>query len=174
MFEGDYRYFGDHVEMTNALLFENGGTDGFFSTAYDVFFSAAIIGFLAEETSKEKGDRDQAKTIFSAKLSAEYQKTDIIARTLLLSDEKLDVGDEDYNRINRAMRHFSEDNMKKVNKNYIVGYALRGIEILHDRLIKAKSEGKDVVFIANELIDEYTSNNSSYQGIHELILELSK
>ncbi|MDC7797571.1 hypothetical protein PQS34_15920 [Bacillus altitudinis] len=173
MFEGDFRYFGDHAELTNDLLFENGGTDGVFSTTYDVFFSAAIIGFLSGETSKEKGDRRQDKTIFSEKLSKEFDRTNLIERTLLLANPNLDVSEES-GRINRALRNFTDDSVKKANKDYIIGYALKGIEILHDRLKEAKNEKKDRVILANELIEEFSSNSKNYQGLFDLLDEIAR
>lgn len=173
MFEGDFRYFGDHAELTNNLLFENGGTDGIFSNAYDVFFSSAIIGFLSGETSKEKGDRSQDKTIFSDKISREFDKTNIIERTLILANPNLDL-DEENGRIDRALRNFSEDKIKKINKEYVIGFALKGIEILHDKLKEAKNEKKDVVALSNELIEEFTSDEKDYEGLFDLIHELAK
>ncbi len=173
MFEGDFRYFGDHAELTNDLLFENGGTDGIFSTAYDVFFSAAIIGFLSGECSKEKGDKSQDKTIFSDKLSREFEKTNIIERTLILANPNLDLKEEQ-TRINRALRNFTDVTTKKLNKDYVIGYALKGIEILHDKLKEAKNEKKDVVILANELIEEFTSDEKNYESLFDLIHELAR
>ncbi|HFT5902892.1 TPA: hypothetical protein ACGSMF_004030 [Bacillus cereus] len=173
MFEKDFTYFGEHAEMTNALLFENGGTDGIFSTAYDVFFTAAIVGFLAGESSREKGDRNLNKTIASNKLIHEGQKTAIIERTIILADEVLDVEGENI-RINRALKNFEDEQIKKINRDYIVGYALKGIEILYERLEQSKRDSKDVVFLVNELMEEFMINCDESEELHNFILQLSK
>ena len=172
MFEGDFRYFGEHAELTNELLFENGGANGIFSTAYDVFFSAIIV-FLSGERSKENRDKSQEKTIPSDKLSKEFEKTNIIERTLILANPNIDI-DEENGRINRALRNFTDESTKKLNKDYVIGYALKGIEILHDKLKEAKNDKKDVVILANELIDEFASNEKDYEGLFDLINELAR
>lgn len=56
----------------------------------------------------------------------------------------------------------------------MIGYALKGIEILHDKLKEAKNEKKDVVILANELIEEFTSDEKNYEGLFDLIHELAR
>lgn len=167
----NFRYYGEHAKLTDDLLLEKGGI---FATVYDVLFTSAIIGYLDKNTSKVKGDRSYNKTIFSGKLISESTKTDFIARTLLLADEHLDLEDEKNGRISRALRNFNEVEIEKKNREYLIGYALRGIEILHDKFQEGKSKKKDVIEIVQELIDEYTSENNSFKSINDLILEYSK
>lgn len=168
LFTSDYRYYGDHANMTDDLLIANGG---FFDTVYDAFFTASIVGFMDGTISIERGSKNSTKTIFGDKFSNEYDKTKFIIRTLILSDTNFINNETE--KIDRALRNIDDKDTAKINREYIEKYALRGIEILHDRFISSK-KNTDVVSFVNELIEEYTSKENNYESIHNLIIELSK
>jgi hypothetical protein len=169
MFKSDYRYFGIHSSMTDDLLIKNGGI---FDTVYDLFISAAIVGFAHDETSVIAGDRNETTTIFSDKLIKEIYKTEFIVRTLIISNENLDDLDKN-TRIDRALRYFSVEEVSKVNQKYIEGYALRGIEILHEQFILNKGK-QDLVDFVDSLLEKYTTQDNDFESIHSQILELSR
>ncbi|RAT00498.1 hypothetical protein A6E27_24955 [Bacillus cereus] len=169
MFKGDFRFWGKHATMADELLDVN---EGVFDTLYDLVLSAAIVGFISRETAKETGDRNSTKTIFSDKWSREHAKTDLIVKTLLLADKKVE-GIEQYSRSDRALRFYTEPDVGRLNQEYLKGYALKGIEILYQEL-KNQPNNMDIVSYINYIMNKYVENDDVTQKTHDLIIGLSK
>lgn len=166
-FFSDYRYFGEHARMTDDLLISNGGI---FDTVYDAYFSAAVIGFFSSEPSAERGSREKDKTILADKLTRELDKTNLIIRTLLLSDNSMEISG-DLGRTERAISKFTDPQIAEMNKKYIEKYAFKGLEILHEEFQRSKGKN-DLVTFAKELVEKYTSYDMS--DMYSLISNLVK
>jgi len=175
MFEKDYRFWGEHAEMVDSMLIENGGI---FDTVYDAFFSAALIGILEGKKSKAYGDRNKHKTIFADKFNNEREKTNLILKTMLLNDNMELKGKND-EKVDRSFRNFATDETtKKMNIKFLEAYAFAGIETLYktyneEFLSKDKNKVEIINFIEN-FMKLYANENEGYQDTRKKIIDMAR
>lgn len=137
MFTDDIPLYGKHAHYVKEL----GNTENqLFNRYLDVFMNGAIVGLIYDKREIRDRDpnyKDMNVSIFAAAINKEKSNLDYIYRLIMLLDDSQDISLEE--KINRAFRDDSNSDVSikhQKNLELFKEYALGGISILYDKIIK--------------------------------------
>ncbi|AIY06810.1 hypothetical protein Plano_2845 [Planococcus sp. PAMC 21323] len=137
MFTDDIVLHGKHAQYVKEL---GDSENKLFNRYLDVFMNSAVIGLIfdkREVRDKESQYKDTSISIFAAAINKEKANLDYIYRLIMLLDDSGNIDLE--GRINRAFRDDANSDVSdrhQKNLELFKEYALGGITILYDKIIK--------------------------------------
>ena len=147
MFDKEYVFYGKHAFMVDELKgsFSDKVGKGFFSTVYDVYRVAPIIGFIYKRKAERDRSSDKTTKIFYEKLNNEKDDLIFNYRTLMMLLNKDKTDDE---KMEIAFKLDNKNDERKEYDELYDSYVLGGVEELHERLIVPGDKSEDT-FIMN-------------------------
>jgi hypothetical protein len=168
MFEKEYIFKGEHANKVRSLTSEfNKEKNKLFSTNYDVYALAPIVGFIYGR--KAKCDNGKLTTkIFSDKFIKEKHNLVFIFRLIMLLDKSYEPEAE--KRIDNAFR-LTDANIVLENELIFDEYVLGGVEVLYEKLMENISNEEDYLNNLYDFIEEFDDRYNKDVSI-ESILDL--
>ena len=143
LYENEFRFYGYHKDCVNALR-----VNRVFRSAIDMFYVAAMIGFLNGHRAKEEKDDSTTTDIQTNQFfnTTNNEQLTFAFQSILLCDEEFEPNET--KRINALFRDTTLDTRyRKRFEEYVRG----GLEILYQEIIE--DTDNDEVLIACRLCD---------------------
>lgn len=153
MFDKEYSFRGKHALYVIKLTAEyDDKHHKLFSTNYDVYAIAPIIGFLYQRKAELDKSSTETTKIFPDKLIKEQQNLQFNYRLIMLLDEKYEA---DFNeRVNKAFRYYGHAN-SGLDEELYESYVRGGVEVLYEKLIKPAKSAEDYLKNLYDFMEEF-------------------
>ncbi len=166
MFDKQYRFTGSHAEKVNALtaVFDEASKAKLFERNLDVYINAPLIGFLY----RRKGVKDSSgeispQNIFPEQMINASDKLKYNLRLILLLDEENEPVQS--NRMDKAFRHFGQDEDLALFDQYVLG----GVDVLYEKLIEGGGEPSAYVNRLYDFLEEFNDRFNSEVSRTEIL-----
>ena len=166
MFDKQYRFTGSHAEKVNALtaVFDEASKAKLFERNLDVYINAPLIGLLQ----RRKGVKDSSgeispQNIFPEQMINASDKLKYNLRLILLLDEENEPVQS--NRMDKAFRHFGQDEDLALFDQYVLG----GVDVLYEKLIEGGGEPSAYVNRLYDFLEEFNDRFNSEVSRTEIL-----
>ena len=166
MFDKQYRFTGSHAEKVNALtaVFDEASKAKLFERNLDVYINAPLLGFLY----RRKGVKDSSgeispQNIFPEQMINASDKLKYNLRLILLLDEENEPVQS--NRMDKAFRHFGQDEDLALFDQYVLG----GVDVLYEKLIEGGGEPSAYVNRLYDFLEEFNDRFNSEVSRTEIL-----
>lgn len=170
MFDKEYSFKGTHAEKVIKLTAEfDRNKNKLFSTNYDVYIMAAIVGFMY----KRKSDIDkgtETTKIFPDKLIKEQSDLIFTYRLIMLLDSDNEANFEE--RVNKAFRYYGSDKAVQDEQLYDQ-YVRGGVDVLYEKLISSANSEEDYLKNLYDFMEEF-DNRYNQSILTENIMDLCR
>ena len=168
MFDKEYSFRGKHCEYVIKLTAEyDSKKHKLFTTNYDVYAIAPVIGFLYGRTAELDKSGDSTK-IFPDKLMKEQQNLLFNYRLIMILDKN---HEPDFNeRLNKAFRYYGSEKGAPDEELY-ESYVRGGVEVLYSKLMAGVTNPDDYptrLYDFLEELDERYDQDIDMESILEL------
>ncbi len=162
MFDKEYVFHGKHAEIVKRLTAALGPKTKakVFTTNYDVYAVAPIIGYLYGRRADIDKSSDETTKIFTDKMMVESDNLKFNYRILMLLLNKAQ-SDEERQRI--VFKIDNDDEARAEYDKIYNEYVLGGVEILGEKILADASTVDDYIINAYNFMDEF--NNRYYVDI---------
>lgn len=152
MFDKEYSFRGKHCDYVIKLTAEyDAKKHKLFSTNYDVYAIAPIIGFLYGRKAELDKSGDSTK-IFPDKLMKEQQNLLFNYRLIMILDKN---HESDFNeRLNKAFRYYGSEKAAPDEELY-ESYVRGGVEVLYEKLIANTTSEEDYLTNLYDFLEEF-------------------
>ena len=152
MFDKEYSFRGKHCDYVIKLTAEyDAKKHKLFSTNYDVYAIAPIIGFLYGRKAELDKSGDSTK-IFPYKLMKEQQNLLFNYRLIMILDKN---HESDFNeRLNKAFRYYGSEKAAPDEELY-ESYVRGGVEVLYEKLIANTTSEEDYLTNLYDFLEEF-------------------
>ena len=152
MFDKEYSFRGKHCDYVIKLTAEyDDKKHKLFSTNYDVYAIAPIIGFLYGRKAELDKSGDSTK-IFPDKLMKEQQNLLFNYRLIMILDKN---HESDFNeRLNKAFRYYGSEKAAPDEELY-ESYVRGGVEVLYEKLIANTTSEEDYLTNLYDFLEEF-------------------
>ena len=152
MFDKEYSFRGKHCDYVIKLTAEyDAKKHKLFSTNYDVYAIAPIIGFLYGRKAELDKSGDSTK-IFPDKLMKEQQNLLFNYRLIIILDKN---HESDFNeRLNKAFRYYGSEKAAPDEELY-ESYVRGGVEVLYEKLIANTTSEEDYLTNLYDFLEEF-------------------
>ena len=152
MFDKEYSFRGKHCDYVIKLTAEyDAKKHKLFSTNYDVYAIAPIIGFLYDRKAELDKSGDSTK-IFPDKLMKEQQNLLFNYRLIMILDKN---HESDFNeRLNKAFRYYGSEKAAPDEELY-ESYVRGGVEVLYEKLIANTTSEEDYLTNLYDFLEEF-------------------
>lgn len=152
MFDKEYSFRGKHCEYVIKLTAEyDSKKHKLFTTNYDVYAIAPVIGFLYGRTAELDKSGDSTK-IFPDKLLKEQQNLLFNYRLIMILDKN---HEPDFNeRLNKAFRYYGSEKGAPDEELY-ESYVRGGVEVLYEKLIANATSEEDYLKNLYDFLEEF-------------------
>lgn len=166
MFDKEYSFRGKHAEYVIKLTADfDTKHHKLFSTNYDVYAIAPIVGFLYQRKAELDKSGENTK-IFPDKLMKEKPNLLFNYRLIMLLDEK---HERDFNeRINKAFRNYETEKAipdEELYEDYVRG----GVEVLFEKLIQPASNAEDYLKNLYDFMEEFEERYNEAVSTDDII-----
>lgn len=141
-FSKDIIISGKHADECDDMWKQNDIQNSYFRRLIDLYTVAPVIGLRTKHKAEPDNDSEKKRTIQLQQIYTRREDLKTIMIMILLLDESDGLSVED--RVNRAFREPQTEDQFNHNMALFSSYALGGIEILHDRLVKRGTDGDDI------------------------------
>ena len=154
MFDKEYSFRGTHAEKVIKLTAEfDRNKNKLFSTNYDVYIMAAIVGYMY--TRKADVDKGTETTkIFPDKLIKEQSDLIFTYRLIMLLDSTNEPNFDE--RVNKAFRYYGSDKAAQDEQLY-EQYVRGGVDVLYEKLVASANTEEDYLKNLYDFMDEFDS-----------------
>ena len=166
MVDKQYRFTGSHAEKVNALtaIFDEESKAKLFERNLDVYINAPLIGFLFQR----KGTKDTSgdispQNIFPEQMINASDELKYILRLILLLDTENEP--DEAQRIDKAFRHFGQDEDLSLFDQYVLG----GVEVLYEKLIVGTGEPIDYINRLYDFVEEFNDRYNDKSSRDEIL-----
>lgn len=182
MFDKDIIISGKHGEYMRRLVSDffvvtdSAGkskiTNHFFSSGYEVFKCASVIGFLYGRKSK-KSSASEGKdfTIWLSQIKIISDDLIFNYRLIMLLDEQNEPDFDE--RLQKAFNYYGDEEKSKSDRELFEQYTLGGIEILYEKLIESATKQEDYLANLISFVQEFEERYNSSIDLMNLV-ELSR
>ena len=170
MFDKQYRFIGSHAEKVNALtaIFDADSKAKLFERNLDVYINAPLIGFLYNRKSDKDSIGDiSPQNIFPEQMINASEKLKYILRLIILLDKEHEP--DETNRIDKAFRHFGQEEDLALFDKYVLG----GVDVLYEKLIENANKPSDYIDHLYDFMEEFNDRFNSKVS-NEDILKLCR
>lgn len=152
MFDKEYSFRGKHCDYVVKLTADyDKNRHKLFSTNYDVYAIAPIIGFLYRRKAELDKSGESTK-IFPDKLMKEQQNLLFNYRLIMLLDTKNEIDINE--RINKAFRYCGTEKAAGDEELY-ESYVRGGVEVLFEKLIQPANVAEDYLKNLYDFLEEF-------------------
>ncbi len=168
LFEKDYSFKGTHAEKVKQLVENKFDKDHkLFERNMDVYLMAPIVGFLqGRRAPLDKSS--QTTTNILAAIMIQY-KADLLFNYRLIMMLDKDYEPDQKARIDKAFRHYGDDEKNKQDFERFEEYVRGGVDYLYEKLCQNSTQVEDYT---NNLYDLVTDFNEKYGDLSKEIFEL--
>ena len=168
LFEKDYSFKGTHAEKVKQLVENKFDKDHkLFERNMDVYLMAPIVGFLqGRRAPLDKSS--QTTTNILAAIMIQY-KADLLFNYRLIMMLDKDYEPDQKARIDKAFRHYGDDEKNKQGFERFEEYVRGGVDYLYEKLCQNSTQVEDYT---NNLYDLVTDFNEKYGDLSKEIFEL--
>jgi len=172
MFERDYNFKGKHANIVTKLTTEIDSDTKFklFERNIDVLIIAPIVGYLYGKISKrddESPATDNVKKINFDQMNRESKTLNFNYELIMLLHNKDKLSIED--RLDNAFRYNTGTEEKEECNNIFEQYALGGIEILEEKLLKDATTVDDYINNIYNFVSEYNDRYNKLISEEEIL-----
>ena len=152
MFDKEYSFRGKHCDYVIKLTAEyDAKKHKLFSTNYDVYAIAPIIGFLYGRKAELDKSGDSTK-IFPDKLMKEQQNLLFNYRLIMILDKNHESDFKE--RLNKAFRYYGSEKAAPDEELY-ESYVRGGVEVLYEKLIANTTSEEDYLTNLYDFLEEF-------------------
>ena len=158
MFDKQYRFTGSHAEKVNALtaIFDEESKAKLFERNLDVYINAPLIGFLYRRKGIKDSNGDiSPQNIFPEQMINASDKLKYILRLILLLDTEHEP--DETKRLDKAFRHFGQDEDLALFDQYVLG----GVEVLYEKLIDGAGDASEYINRLYDFMEEFNDRYNS-------------
>ena len=168
LFEKDYSFKGTHAEKVKQLVENKFDKDHkLFERNMDVYLMAPIVGFLqGRRAPLDKSS--QTTTNILAAIMIQYTADLLFNYRLIMMLDK-DYEPDQKARIDKAFRHYGDDEKNKQDFERFEEYVRGGVDYLYEKLCQNSTQVEDYT---NNLYDLVTDFNEKYGDLSKEIFEL--
>lgn len=166
MFDKEYSFRGKHCDYVIKLTAEyDAKKHKLFSTNYDVYAIAPIIGFLYGRKAELDKSGDSTK-IFPDKLMKEQQNLLFNYRLIMILDKN---HESDLNeRLNKAFRYYGSEKAAPDEELY-ESYVRGGVEVIYEKLIANATNEDDYLKNLYDFLEEFNERYNESVNIENII-----